>query len=1383
MAKDIFKDQPKENRPKTPKGRESYALGNLAKFLGIDLSNWHAADADAEAAAKIFNALIEKGIELDAGKDLFDVDARNDEYVAKLDAYNAEFAQYQDKLAQYEAAKLLREGLEGKPVNVDDVIKAATPNKAEGQEVDAGPVGLEPEPVRANPEPVVLDFTPNVDFPRGKMILKDRDWALDDKNTVLLPRENIRMRDLLPGDFMQSKDGNIVWQVVAVRGGEEFGLAPGKVRVYRKNVETGELSTYEHFHGVFLDGVRRPINPRDLDAPATVVPEEGAPVIANEKEDVANIEEKSVAGDVVFRKSVDIGGFADGYIRIKKNKEGRYEVLVGIVDNNDEALLTFTNDYRTYEAAVAEAEAVLKERADELLAEKRQGMAEPEEARAKDVPVSRGDLPANANDVPQIIEVENLPADIVGKVKIEDIGEDKPEYKSDAVVHDAEGDLVAHQSTRHGNKSAAEKEGRDFVNRVADSIQNPEKPAEEPKPKKPLSEKEQKALEEKEAIEKDNAWVEENAGLQEGVYPGELKTGEHFLWNAFFRQYEEILDITYVGFLNRYRITVQNRVTGEKETRYYEADTPIRNVRLLGAQDDEFERIDKKGGTNRGAKRGVIKRAPLEERIVAKTGRPMGGRFDIEGFFKDKNGNPLVPGDVVVHPVFGRGVVKKREGAQVEEGKKAGGVARQGKVYLDNLMVQFENEDKSWVLNQGGRLVKAKKLEKLEEIDSPIVLPDFRGGRKAPNLRPVAKQQELMEVKKEEKPAPAPAAPEAPQRVYRGNVLDKKGKEFDISVVKIGDMYEAAVFPKEGAQRGDVIAKGNNFGEVQAAVNRFVEDVINSEDGNKVLRQYAGVPEPEVQPVLTRETAVVPDLPPAKKFDLKGAKEAAKKLRAELEAKDVPNLEPFAGVSKEKIDADLAAKKNYLLSVLKAPDVDRRRGDRFAKDMRRAADYAKRLGWFDEAARLDALADLNDGPRLRPMDAEFEAKADALKELYPDIYAAYYDAKQRLGWRYADGINAIRRDFHNAVLNPDLFNGKFRNAVIAGPRNIDNFIAEVKKLIETPENNELIGRLEKLKAAFGEFGELPKLPVPQVGSDQANQFVARVARELEGLDIDMLRNAVPGASLPVGNGDWKLKKGMSRGINGVFLLENSVTKEQVLVKFDDDYEKRGGKYYGNGIRAEEMIAMLYKDLGFAQPAVKIINPDAKEARDGGLAVMEYANTGFFGLQNIKIHDEAGIYNLDKVSPEHRAEVMRFVVANAIVGNTDRHPGNFMWGIDPDTGKARLIPIDNGLALFNGAFGKAEQNADDPLHLNPMDVIRGRHGNRHHANRLASEYVKEIGLDQAESEIVEFATRMRERAAALKLIDPRAADYIAARADYIIQNAKSMAKFIERGGLI
>ena len=943
--------------------------------------------------------------------------------------------------------------------------------------------------------------------------------------------------------------------------------------------------------------------------------------------------------------------------------------------------------------------------------------------------------------------------------------------------------MVAHQSTRHGNKSAAEKEGRDFVNRVADSIQNPEKPAEEPKPKKPLTPNQIKALEEKEAIEKDNNWVEDNAGLQEGVYPGELKAGEHFLWNAFFGQYEEILDVTYVGFLNRYRITVQNRVTGEKETRYYEADTPIRNVRLLGAQDDEFERIDKKGGTNRGAKRGVIKRAPLEERIVAKTGRPMGGRFDIEGFFKDKNGNPLVPGDVVVHPVFGRGVVKKREGAQVEEGKKAGGVARQGKVYLDNLMVQFENEDKSWVLNQGGRLVKAKKLEKLEEIDSPIVLPDFRGGRKAPNLRPVAKQQELMEVKKEEKPAPAPAAPEAPQRVYRGNVLDKKGKEFDISVVKIGDMYEAAVFPKEGAQRGDVIAKGNNFGEVQAAVNRFVEDVINSEDGNKVLRQYAGVPEPEVQPVLTRETAVVPDLPPAKKFDLKGAKEAAKKLRAELEAKDVPNLEPFAGVSKEKIDADLAAKKNYLLSVLKAPDVDRRRGDRFAKDMRRAADYAKRLGWFDEAARLDALADLNDGPRLRPMDAEFEAKADALKELYPDIYAAYYDAKQRLGWRYADGINAIRRDFHNAVLNPDLFNGKFRNAVIAGPRNIDNFIAEVKKLIETPENNELIGRLEKLKAAFGEFGELPKLPVPQVGSDQANQFVARVARELEGLDIDMLRNAVPGASLPVGNGDWKLKKGMSRGINGVFLLENSVTKEQVLVKFDDDYEKRGGKYYGNGIRAEEMIAMLYKDLGFAQPAVKIINPDAKEARDGGLAVMEYANTGFFGLQNIKIHDEAGIYNLDKVSPEHRAEVMRFVVANAIVGNTDRHPGNFMWGIDPDTGKARLIPIDNGLALFNGAFGKAEQNADDPLHLNPMDVIRGRHGNRHHANRLASEYVKEIGLDQAESEIVEFATRMRERAAALKLIDPRAADYIAARADYIIQNAKSMAKFIERGGLI
>jgi len=1366
MQKDMFKDE--ENKP------AGNRLGDIAAFLDVNLENWHAADADAAALAEIFQKLVDLGKQKGLGKDLFDVDARNDEYIKKLDVYNERFAKYQEELANYHAAKALQDALAGKEVNADDVVKAATA-KPQPENVNMGQVGNEAEPIVEKPEVVVLDFTPNVDFPRGKMILKDRDWALDDKNTVLLPRDNARMRDILPGDFMQSKDGKIVWQVVAVRGGEEFGLREGRIKIFRKNVEDGSISTYEHWHGTRLDGVRRPINPRDLDAPATVAPEEAAPVIANEKENVANIEEKSVAGDVVFRKSVDIGGFADGYIRIKKNKEGRYEVLVGIVDNNDEALLSFNADYRTYEAAVAEAEAVLKERTDELLAERRQGMPEPAEARAKDVPVSRGDLPANAENAPEIIEVENLPADVFGKVQIEDVGDDKPDYKADAVVHNVDGDLIANQSTRHTNKGAAEKEGRDFVNRVVDAIQNPEKPAETPKPKKPLSEKEQKALEEKEAIEKDNAWVEANAGLQEGVYPGELKAGEHFLWNAFFGQYEEILDITYIGFLNRYRITVQNRVTGEQETRYYEADTPIRNVRLLGAQDDEFERIEKKGGTNRGARRGLIKRKPLDERIVAKTGRPMAGRFDIEGYFKDKNGNPLAPGDVVMHPEHGRGVIKKREGAQVEEGKRAGGVVRAGKVLLDELMVQFENEEKDWVIRQGGRLAKAKKLIKLDQIDSPIVLPDFRGGRVVPKLRAPAKQEQLIEVKKEEQPAPAPA-PEAPQRVYRGNVLDKKGKEFDISVVKIGNNYEAAVFPKEEGQNAEVIAKNENFGEVQAAINRFVEDVINSEDGNKVLRQYAGLPEPEVQPMLTRETAVVPELPVRRPLELKVAKANAKDLVARIQDKEFVPIEPFGKIDQTQIDRMNDSYKREIIRLLNpGKDVDRRQRERFSRDMRYAAKYARNLGWFEEARQLEALAGLQQELLIRPMDEEFKKKVADLEALFPEMYNIYMEGQQ-FGWRVSNERKNLQKNFNDVLMYPDLFNPNFRNGVLAAPRNVDDFIEQLRKIVPDVDGQKqidaFIERLEKLKAGFQEFGELPKLPAPKVGSDEANQRMAKLARDFAGLSVDRIRNGV---------GDWRFERDMSAGINGLFLMKNKVSGEYVLIKIDRDKGNAVGKFLGNGIKAEEMVAMLYKDLGFAQPAVKAVNPDSNDPDIGGVGVMEFADAGFFNLVNIKKEAEARVRRIEDVMPEHQLEVLQFVIANAIVGNTDRHHGNFMWGIDPDTGKARIIPIDNGLALFNGSFGQAEKNSNDPLYLDPIKVLfTGQYGNRNGALKYAGGYVDNVGIDAAESEIVEFATRMRERAAALALIDARAAGYIGARAEFIIQNARRLAEKIRMG---
>ena len=1392
MARDIYKDQPAENQPKSPKGRKSFSLGPLANHLGVKIDNWHAADADTEALAGIFNALIDKGIEFDAGKDLFDVDARNDEYIKKLDDFNIAQNWYEDKLAEYNAAKALRDALAGKEVNLDEVIKNATSTKAENPAVEPnmGPVDVEPDMGRKFEEPVVLDFTPNVDFPRGKMRMMEREWILNDDNTFVMPRDDARMRDLLPGDFMQSKDGQIVWQVVAVRAGEEFGLEPGRVKIYRRNVDTGEISTYEHWHGTRLDNVRRAINPRDLDAPKTAAPEEKQPSIINAEVDNAKIEAESKPGDVTNTEVLAVPGIGTATITIKKNENGKYSLRAAVYDKDGNEIYVVEDEFRTVEGAHAEAKALIKEHVDRLIAQQREEKAEPAESRAKDVPISRGTIPADAESAPRYVEVENLPGDVAGDVKITPTinEENKPEFTADAVVKDGDGEVVASQSTVHPNEPEAEAEGRDFVNRAAEAISNPEaEPAAEEQPvkktkssKKPLSEEALRKQEEEAAKEKDNNWVEANAGRIPPIEAQELQPGD-FLWEPFWGNYAEILEARYIGYLDRVEFKVLNRVNGKVEDRFLKADSPIRNVRRLGAEDQTIIIEPEKKGTNRGARRGVVKRKPLDERVVAKTGRPMGGRFDIEGFFKDKNGNPLAPGDVVMHPKYGRGVVKKREGAQVKEGEKAGGIVRKGKVYLDGLMIQFEGENQKWVLDQGGRIIKAKNLEKVEEIDSPINLPDFRGGRKLPNLKPVAKQQELIEVKKPEPVAEAPK-PEAnlPKQILKANVADKKGKEYDISIIKIGDKYEAAAFPKDGAMRGDVIAKADALADVQAVVNRFIEDVVDAEDGNKVLRSYAGISEPEVQPVLTAPTAVVPPLPAKQMFDLKGAKLRAKDIKARILDKEFVDVPAPAGWDDAKLKENLEYRRRKIAALLGEDAIDRRQGARFGADMRRAATYAKGLGWFEEARELEALANLQKNIPLRKMDDEFNGKVAEFEKLFPDLFVLNKEIEDKMGWAANDMRRGLRKNFDDVIVFPDAYNPVFRNALVGGKNNVDALIQLVKGKngLNDDERDALLDRLEKVKAGLEGFGELPKLPLPQVGSDTANQFVAKVAREFEGMSADVFWDKNGNFKLQRGAvvwGDWKFKSNISAGINGLILLENSVTKEQVLIKYDKD-KYNNKPFKGNGIKAEEIVAQLYKDLGFASPAAKAVNPDSPIMEVGGIGVMEFAGPGFFGLQNIKNNGEIYVSSND-IAPEHKAELLDFIVANAIIGNTDRHGHNFMWGRDAN-GKLRLVPVDNGLAMFNGAFGDADKHDNDPLFLNPIKVVLGRYGNKNAVIPFAAQHIGDIGEAAAVSQVVEFATRMRERAAAMQFVDPRAAAYIDARADYIIKNASEFVRRIK-----
>jgi hypothetical protein len=1259
--------------------------------------------------------------------------------------------------------------------------------------VNMGRVGAEQE-VPAAPEldPAIIDFTANTMYPKGKMRLMERDWILDDENTALLPRDEIRMRDLMPGDFMQSKDGNTIWQVVAVRGGEEFGLEPGRIKIYRRNIESGELTTYEHFHGVRLDGVRRAINPSDLNIPEgseeiaindpAAFPDkpEGDLIAINDPVKSPSKDKKKEEELVAHYSDVDIPQAQAGAAAAKLNitKDGdRFLMEVVVYDQDGKEVYRAEGSYRTREGAEAEGKALLHQFAAGVVAQKREEQGDVLEARATDVPVSRGDVPNGADNAPEQIEVDNLPNETSGKIQITSVYGKEPKFEAEAVVQDRDGEVVANQTSEHGNKKAAETEGRDFIARVIDALMNPEKPEEPSKPSEPSEpkkpskpRKERELTDGEKAVIKNNAWVEENAGSLQPTPAEEIQVGD-FIWNGFFGRFEEVLSVKYAGVMNRMEFQVFNVQNDKQETRYFEMDSPLRNVRRPGVEDQAVA-IPSAKAAPRGGKRNVIKRKPLSERIIAKEGRKMGGNFGKEGFFKDMNGVPLVPGDVVLHkdPIKGgkwkRGVVKLRKGAQVEEGKKAGAVPRKGVAYLDYLVVQWEGEDDEYAIKEGGRQVKAKNLAKFDGSIDGMVMPEFRGGNVKPNTpeaKPVAEQQRLVEVEKPE-PKPPVVNPAMPQSVYKAEVKDKAGKKYNVSVINIDGVYEAAVFTEDNKLNA-VIGKNTSFGEVQGIVGRFIDDIANAPDGDTVVRLYGDLPDPAEQLAFTRETAEVPELPNVKSIDLKTAKVRAKDLAARVAGKEIPGedvLKVMTASEQERV-------KRYLQEYLSPSGVDRRQNGKFNEEMANAYRYAVRLGWYDEAREIIALQRRVEAIPLRPMDDGFNIQIDALKELQPKIANIETELARRVGWGDRKKISGLMEAINNAVVNPDIYNPNFRNAIIGGKNAIDS-------LVESLENNpakddrsqELADQLKEFKKYFDDFGDLPKLPARNiVDADEQTKHLAEIARDFEGMSIDQLRNGV---------GDWKFEKALTAGINKVYLLRNALTGERIVIKFDNDHgDKVNGVFAGNGIKAEEMVAALYKDLGFAQPAFKAINPEDKNVEIGGVGIMEYADTGFFGLANIDTHHQAGVFRIDRVAPEHRAELLNFLVANAIIGNSDRHGGNFMWGFDPVSGLARLVPIDNGLAIFNGGFGKAEANVNNPLYLDPIKIILGSYGNQNQVGKFAKGWIQEVGEEEAKNQVVEFATRMRERAAALEFVDARANEYLTARADYILSNPQ---KFID-----
>jgi DNA polymerase III epsilon subunit-like protein len=256
MAAAIFKDA-----PDNPGGND---LDRIANYFGINNENWHDGANDAEVTAQAFNALIEKGIQDKFGVNALDADAQQAEFDAAMEKVAPRLEEYNQKRAQYLAEIALRDGLAGRPVNLEELSKQIPEGGlVQGPIDNIGAMG-NPEPVD-EPRPDLVSVEIDSVFPDGKMRIAPAEFVEDLNNFEQIFRGGIKADQVRPGDFMRPKkdDDGEFFLVVSIRGGEDYGLDEWKRRFVLQNAE-GERRVAVMNQNAFIDEVRRPKNRAEL---------------------------------------------------------------------------------------------------------------------------------------------------------------------------------------------------------------------------------------------------------------------------------------------------------------------------------------------------------------------------------------------------------------------------------------------------------------------------------------------------------------------------------------------------------------------------------------------------------------------------------------------------------------------------------------------------------------------------------------------------------------------------------------------------------------------------------------------------------------------------------------------------------------------------------------------------------------------------------------------------------------------------------------------------------------------------------------------------------------------------------------------------------------
>lgn len=298
-------------------------------------------------------------------------------------------------------------------------------------------------------------------------------------------------------------------------------------------------------------------------------------------------------------------------------------------------------------------------------------------------------------------------------------------------------------------------------------------------------------LNEKEQAEilRNNAEVEALAIDMAGIKAEDVKVGD-FLKHRQLNHWEKVVRIEEGKELGLDRVIfyVYNPIAGKEQPRPFQKTSPLEFVRRVDGE-GPIEKFPVGKARGRGRRKDIrVKSDPLE-RVKIREGR-VAPAIDIEknrGFFNGADGQPVLKGDIVIHAKpaeaarLGRGIVKRRVGDQVDEGKKAGAIPRQGKARLDYVWVQWENEDvDNAIQNDGARLIVAENLIIVNDDPAKVIenlnQKPWKGGVAKPNNRgagrknPVAVKTKIPEVPK---PAVEDVNPRMPQQSSKELIAGK----------------------------------------------------------------------------------------------------------------------------------------------------------------------------------------------------------------------------------------------------------------------------------------------------------------------------------------------------------------------------------------------------------------------------------------------------------------------------------------------------------------------------------------------------------------------------------------------------------------------------------